>query len=237
VKKLLLILFPVLIVLSCTKKKVPENESLLGLDYYPTNQGKYVIYDVDSTVYGDLNKDTTQAKYRIKEKIADSFTDNEGKPAIRLERYVKMFNPNKPYDSIPWTMKEVWMLNADKKSIQLSEGNTRFTKLVFPVQKDATWNGNARNTIGEWMYMYDYIDKKETVNGINLSEVLYVKQRYFRTEISFENYYEKYAKGVGLVYRQITDVYSQNVVSGVPVENRIVHGTIYKQTLVSYGYE
>ncbi|MCE3226521.1 MAG: hypothetical protein K0S32_1072 [Bacteroidetes bacterium] len=236
-KKLLLILFPVLIVLSCTKKKVPENESLLGLDYYPTNQGKYVIYDVDSTVYGDLNKDTTQAKYRIKEKIADSFTDNEGKPAIRLERYVKMFNPNKPYDSIPWTMKEVWMLNADKKSIQLSEGNTRFTKLVFPVQKDATWNGNARNTIGEWMYMYDYIDKKETVNGINLSEVLYVKQRYFRTEISFENYYEKYAKGVGLVYRQITDVYSQNVVSGVPVENRIVHGTIYKQTLVSYGYE
>jgi hypothetical protein len=237
VKKALLIFISSFIVLSCTKKKVPENDSLLGLDYYPTTQGKYVIYDVDSTVYSEIPVDTVQTKYRIKERIADSFTDNEGKPAIRLERFIKMYNPNKPYDSIPWSIKEVWMINADKKSVQISESNIRFTKLIFPIQEDASWDGNARNTIGEWMYTYDYIDKKETINGNVLEKVLYVKQRFFRTEISLENYYEKYAKGVGLVYRQITDVYSQNVVNGVPVENRIVHGTIYKQTLVSYGYE
>ncbi|MCE3259485.1 MAG: hypothetical protein K0S12_1126, partial [Bacteroidetes bacterium] len=41
---------------------------------------------------------------------------------------------------------------------------------------------------------------------------------------------------VGLVYREITDIYSQNV-NSLPVEDRIQKGTIYKQKLVSYGYE
>jgi hypothetical protein len=222
---------------ACTKKKIPQDDSLLGLDYYPTTQGKFVVYDVDSTVYNELTLTSKKTKYRIKERIADSFTDNEGRPAIRLERFIKKFDSIKPYDSIPWSIKEVWLVNADKKSVQVSESNVRYTKLIFPVQKDASWNGNARNTIGEWLYTYSYIEKKENINGNVLEKVLYVKQNEFRTLISYQNYFEKYAKGVGLVYREINDIYSNNVVPGVPVEGRIEKGVIYKQTLVTYGYE
>lgn len=235
-KKLFFILFS-LVFVTCTKKKVPADESLLGLDYYPTTQGKYVVYSVDSTVYTELPKDTVSYKYLIKEKIADSFTDNEGKPAIRLERYIKMYDSIKSYDSIPWSIKEVWFVNADKKSIQVSEGNVRYTKLIFPIQEGVSWDGNARNTIGEWLYTYKYIDKKETINNVTLDKVLFVKQKEFLTEISVEKYYEKYAKGAGLVYREITEIYSNNVVSGVPLESRIEKGLIYKQTLLNYGYE
>jgi len=209
---------------------------LLGLDYYPTTQGKFVVYDIDSSAYFELSP-AINLKYRIKEKIADSFTDNEGNPAIRLERYIKMYNPNKSYDSIPWTIKEVWMINANNKSVQVVEGNIRYTKLIFPVQLNASWNGNARNTIGEWNYTYDYIDKPETINGNSLQKVLMVKQKEFRTLISYEKYIEKYAKGTGLVYREINDIYSNNVIPGIPVEGRIEKGVIYKQTLVTYGYE
>ncbi|MCW3077408.1 MAG: hypothetical protein JWO32_2017 [Bacteroidetes bacterium] len=222
---------------ACTKKKIPQDDSLLGLDYYPTTQGKFVVYDVDSTVYNELTLTSKKTKYRIKERMADSFTDNEGKPAIRLERFIKKFDSVKPYDSIPWSVKEVWMVNADKRSVQVSESNVRYTKLIFPVQKDASWNGNAKNTMGEWLYTYSYIEKKETINGIVLEKVLYVKQNEFRTLISYQNYFEKYAKGIGLVYREINDIYSNNVVPGVPVEGRIEKGVIYKQTLVTYGYE
>lgn len=236
-KNIVLITVSLLFAVSCSKKKIPENDSLLGLDYYPTTQGKYVVYDVDSTVYTDLPLSSVTSKYRIKEKIADSYTDNEGKPAIRLERYIKKYNPSKSYDSIPWTIKEVWMINADKKSVQVTEGNVRFTKLIFPIQESATWNGNARNTIGEWNYEYDYIDKKESIGGNSLEKVLNVKQYELRTFISYQNYVEKYAKGVGLVYREIYDVYSNTVVPNIPVENRIEKGLVYKQTLVSYGYE
>jgi hypothetical protein len=236
-KKPFLILIIGFLFFSCTKKKIPANDSLLGLEYYPTTQGKFVIYDVDSTVYTDLPLSSVNTKYRIKEKIADSFTDNEGKPAIRLERYIKKFNPVKSYDSIPWTIKEVWMVNADKRSIQVLERDMRYTKLIFPVEENASWNGNARNSIGEWQYTYAYIDKKETLNSVVLEKVLLVNQFELRTLISYQSYKEKYAKNIGLVYREIYDIYSNNVIQGVPVEDRIQNGTIYKLTIVSSGYE
>lgn len=222
---------------SCVKKNVQADKSLLGLDYYPTTSGKFVIYDIDSVVYSELPKDTQSYKYRIKEKLADTFTDNEGKPAIRLERYIKKFDPLKPYDSIPWTIKEVWALSANEQRILVSEGNIRYTKLIFPIQKGATWNGNAHNTIGEWNYKIDYIENEETINGNKLPKVLMVNQKDFRTQISYQRYTEKYAKGVGLVYREIQDILSNTIVPGVPVENRIESGLIYKQTLVTYGHE
>lgn len=222
---------------ACTKKKITADSAVLGLDYYPTTSGKFVIYDVDSIVYTDLPKDTLNYKYRIKEKLADSFTDNEGKPAIRLERYIKRYNPLKSYDSIPWTMLEVWMVNADQTSVQVRESNVRFTKLIFPIQEKAEWNGNANNTLGELLYNFDYIDKPETINKITLEKVLLVKQKDDRTAISYKFSAEKYAKGVGLVYREIQDLISNKVITIDPVEARIENGIIFKQTLVTYGYE
>lgn len=223
--------------ISCSKKKIPADDSILGLEYYPVHSGKYVIYDVDSVVYTDLPRDTLFYKYRIMEKLADSFTDNQGQEAVRLERYIKKFDPAKPYDSIPWMMKEVWMMNASQKNIQVVEGNVRFTKLIFPVQEKASWNGNVNNTLGEWSYSYDYIDKKEEINHNTLENVLKVRQKEYRTLISYQNYNEKYAKGIGLVYREITDLLSNVIIANKPVENRIESGVIYKLTLVTYGHE
>ncbi|MBK7819077.1 MAG: hypothetical protein IPJ60_17260 [Sphingobacteriaceae bacterium] len=67
--------------------------------------------------------------------------------------------------------------------------------------------------------------------------MLTVKQRDERTLISQQYYIEKFSKGIGLVYREIKDIYSNTVVANIPVEQRIEKGLIYKQTLVSYGYE
>lgn len=223
--------------LSSCKKKTEDATSVLGLDYYPTKIGKFVVYDVDSIVYNDLSLDTITYKYRIKERLVENFTDNEGRQAIRLERYIKIYNPNKPYDSIPYTIKEAWMINADDKKVQVVESNLRYTKLIFPVAQTATWDGNANNNLGQMMYTYSVIDKTETINGVSLSNVLTVKQRDDRTLISVQYYSEKYAKGVGLVYREIKDIYSNTVVASIPVEQRIEKGLIYKQKVVSYGYE
>lgn len=223
--------------MGCSKKNIPADDSVIGLDYYPTAQGKFVEYDIDSIVYTDLPVDTIYYKYRIKEKIADSFTDNENQPAIRLERYIKNYDPNLSYDSMSWRVKEIWLVNANKNTIQVVEGNVRYTKLVFPVEENASWNGNARNTMGEWLYTFDYINKRESINGIVLDQVLQVKQKDFKTLISYQHYSEKYAKGVGLVQREITDILSNKIVANVVIEKRIETGIIYKQTLVKYGYE
>lgn len=208
-----------------------------GKDYYPKNIGKFVEYDVDSTVYSDLPLSSVTYKYRIKEKLVSLFTDNEGKEALRIERYIKWYRADKSYDSIPYSIKEVWMANVTDKYVQVKEGNIRYTKLIFPVQENAVWNGNALNNLGEWKYTYDYFDRPETFGNLKLDKVLQVIQRNDRTLISEQYYIEKYAKGVGLVYREIRDIYSNNVVPGVPIEQRIETGVIYKQTIVNYGYE
>ncbi len=227
----------VCVLLTSCKKKTEDATSVLGLDYYPTKIGKFVVYDVDSTVYNDLSMDTITYKYRIKERLVENFTDNEGRQAIRLERSIKMYNPNKSYDSMAYTVKEAWMINANDKKVQVVESNLRYTKLTFPVLQNSTWDGNANNNLGQMMYAYSVIDKAETMNAIALSNVLTVKQRDDRSLIAVQYYTEKYAKGVGLVYREIKDLYSNTVIANIPVEQRIEKGLIYKQTLVSYGYE
>jgi hypothetical protein len=228
--------FFLILSLACTKKAQKPQPEISGPEYYPSASGRFVVYEVDSVIYTDLPKDTITYKYRIKEKLADSFTDNSGKPAQRLERFIKVFNPKIPYDSMQWKMKEVWMVNIDERGVQVVESNIRYTKLSFPVIENASWNGNAYNTLPEWNYTYEYIDKAEKINGYDL-QTLKVKQKEFRTLISYENYCEKYAKGVGLVYREMQNIHSNNIVAGVPVEKRIEKGSIYKQTLLSYGHE
>ena len=226
-----------LLFLTCTKKQVPVTSLNADLQYYPTTIGKFVVYDVDSIVYTGIPRDTIIYSYRIREKLADSYTDNTGRPAIRLERSVKMFNSSFSYDSIPWTVKEVWMVNADQQKIQVMESNVRFTKLVFPVLVNQSWNGNASNTMDPWTYHYEYINQAETINGKSMDKVLLVSQKKDSSAIVYHNYSEKYAAGIGLVYREMTELYSNKVVINVPVTSRIENGFIYRQTFVTFGYE
>jgi len=226
-----------IVTFSCKKKVIPSSSIDVGEDYYPKTLGKYVIYDADSTVYDEFTGLPTTWKYRIKEKIEEEFTDSQNKPALALKRYIKKYDSTKTYDQIPWTIKDVWQVNVSASRVEVVEENVRFVKLIFPVKQGSEWNGNVTNTIGEWEYIYDYIDKTEMINNVNFDKVLKVEQKEFRTLISYQYYIEKYAKGVGLVYREIKDLYSGNVIPNKPVEERIEKGTIYKLTVVSYGTE
>jgi hypothetical protein len=230
----------VLIFASCKKKSTPADSVDTGKDYYPLTMGKYVTYEVDSTVYDEFTFIPKTYKYRIKEKIEEEFTDTDGKPALRLMRYIKKYDSTKTYDQIAWTVKDAWQINQSNTSLQVVEENVRFTKLIFAVKENAQWDGNANNTIGEWDYTYSYIDKNETVNGNNFEKVLMVKQKDYRTLISYQYYIEKYAKGVGLVYREIKDLKlgDKGTVVGPLIENNPkCIGTIYKLTILSYGTE
>ena len=238
-------LFALLIfaVVSC-KKKV-EDPPDLGYAYAPDGLGKFIVYDVDSVVYDDFFKDTTYYKYRIKEKLEEIYVDNQGRDAIKLVRYIKKYIDSVSYDNIPWTVKDVWSSTKTSTTFEVVEENVRFTKLIFPVNVDVEWNGNANNTIGDWQYKYDYIDQSESINGNTFENVLMVTQKddKGKNAIRREYYIEKYAKDVGLVYREIKDLQSYTVTVNpvthviVPVEDRISKGITYKLKYVTHGYE
>jgi hypothetical protein len=225
-------------------KSKTETPPDVGYDYAPTTIGKYVVYDVDSTVYDDFHHDTTYSKYRIKEHLAEAITDNQGRSAIKLIRYIKKYNPLVSYDNMTWTIKDVWNYTKTKTTLEVVEEDVRFTKLAFPANQDATWDGNANNTIGEWDYIYNYVGNAETINGTAFDNVLYVEQKDDKSKnaIHRQFYIEKYAKNVGLVYREIKDLYSNTVTQNPngtikPVEQRIEKGVIYKLTYVTHGSE
>ena len=188
--------------------------------------------------------DTTYYKYRIKEKLEATFTDNQGRDAIKLVRYIKKYNPLVSYDNMPWVLKDVWSCVKTNTTLEVVEEDVRFTKLAFPVKVDGTWNGNANNTIGDWEYKYDYTDRTEIINGNTFDKVLLVVQKDDKNKnaIHREYYVEKYAKNVGLVYREIKDLLSYTVTLNPnntikPVEDRISKGVIYKLKYVTHGFE
>ena len=154
-----------------------------------------------------------------------------------------MYNPLISYDNIAWTIKDIWNYTKTNTTLEVVEEDVRFTKLSFPVKENATWNGNALNTIGELNYTYDYINQSETINTTHFDNVLLVVQKddKGKNAINREYYIEKYAKDVGLVYREIKDLESNTikVQNGVivPVEQRIEKGVIYKLTYVTHGIE
>jgi hypothetical protein len=222
---------------ACSKKEVAPPAGYLDLDYYPVKAGKFSVFEIDSVVYREIPRDTIHHRYQVREVFTESFTDDEGEQAWKLERYIRKFNPAVPYDSLPWVIKDIWQVTADSRKVQVVEENRRFTKLVFPVKENSSWNGNAANGLGEATYKCTYKDKNESLGQQNFEKVLEVRQKDYRTLISLETASEKYARGAGLVYRQYTELYSNNIAPQKPVEQRIEKGVVYTQTLIAHGYQ
>jgi hypothetical protein len=234
-KFILLCLFSVAIN-SCSKHhyEVPPD---LGYDYYPGKKGNYIVYDVDSISYTKLPAiDTFTYKFQIKEKIDTIFTDNQNRPTLKIIRYKKIYSATIPYSQMTWTLQNVWAANITKTTAEVVEENIRLTKLIFPARLNATWNGNAQNTLGEWDYKYTVYDSPATIGGISFGKTLKVTQKYFPSAISYQNYYEQYAKGVGMIYRIIED-YDYQDGFGNANPGHIYSGIYYRMTINSYGTE
>lgn len=221
---------------SCTKHHV-ETPPDLGYDYYPGKLKSYIVYDVDSIGYREKSKgDTITLKFQIKEKIDSIFPDNQGRPTIRLVRYRKNYNDTIPYSAMTWTVQDVWAANITKTTAEVVEENVRFIKLIFPARLNETWDGNAQNTIGEWDYKYTEYDSPATVGGISFTKTLKVRQKYFPSAIGYQNYYERYARGVGMIYRIIED-YDYQDGNGNANPGHIYGGVKYEMRVNSYGVE
>lgn len=226
------------LLLGSCKKDEADVPVISGKEYYPLEIGSFVVYEADSTVYTEIPKDTLHYSYQIKEKIEEKFTDAEGNESFRMNRYIKLYNPALPYDSMSWTIKEAWMIKAESNRIVVQENNLSFVKLIFPCLKGAQWNGNAFNSLDKQNYSYEFVDQNISVNGRNYEKGLKVNQ-YIDTVnfIKLDLNFEQYAAQIGLVYRQNDHLESTTITPGVPVQHRIEKGYTYRLKLLNYGKE
>jgi hypothetical protein len=192
---------------SCKRDPSPAPD--LGFNYFPDAVGSYVVYDVDSSFYDNYPVVKTTVKYQLKEKIQSIFTDNEGRPTIRLERYIKKYDPLVPYSAMEWKLRNVWTENKTLKNVEKVEDNVRYIKLIFPVSTEESWNGNAKNTNPEEEYKYGFYDLANKIGNIGFDSVLQVDQNDVSSLVHKTFAEEKYARNAGLVYKRFIDVDSQ----------------------------
>ena len=217
------------------KKDAPIAPLDLGYNYFPTQIGSFVIYDVDSIVHNDFTGKIDTFKYQIKEIIDTVYLDNSNRPTLRIERYKKNYNKSIPYSSIPWTLKNVCSGNRTKSSAEKVEENQRFVKLVFPIRLNAVWNGNIFNSMREWTYTYKEVNQPGRYGSLAFDSTLQVIQINSENKIYKKYFQEIYAKNVGIVYKEIIDVVSDTIIQFIPVMKRISSGLEFKMTISSYG--
>lgn len=213
----------------------PQEIPDLGYNYAPDNVGHYVIYEVDSTVYNDFTHDTDYYHYQLKELAQSEFTDNEGRRALRIERWVRFYNDTVPIASVPWTLHRVWYSVRTANGFERMEENTRYLKLAFAPKEGKSWNGNTYNTLGYWEYEYESVDAPYSINSQSFDSSLAVLQRQNINLLDHEYYQERYARQVGLIEKTVIDVYDTGFGNGSPVIDRIYGGVTVSYKLLSYG--
>jgi hypothetical protein len=229
-------IFAILVLFFSCKKDATVAPPDLGYNYYPGTIKSYIVYDVDSIVYRQVQGDTLKYKFQIKEVMDTLITDNENRPTIKLIRYKKIYNATVPYSTMTWTLQDVWVANKTNSDVEVVEENIRYTKLAFPAKNGAVWNGTAHADTTEQDYNYTAYDVPLTLNGNSFTKTLTVQQYYNVNLLYYQNYYEQYARGVGLIYKQIVNyVYKQDA-SGVH-PGVIAGGLYYVETVNSYGTE
>lgn len=197
-----------------------------GYGYFPTEVGRYAIYEVMEINIDQAVSVNDTVTYQLKEKIESQFIDNQGRPSLRIERYSRLS------DTLPWVIKDVWYATKTTTIVEKIEENVRYIKLAFPVKESQSWNGNNFTTLPAWNYQYSQIGSSFSVGALNFGNTVKVIQRDNFNFIEYEKAWEVYADGVGLIKKQFKDL---DINNGDSTNIRL--GTILYQHILHYGTE
>lgn len=184
--------------LSC--KKGDSNPVDFYYDYYPTNEGHYLIYDVLEASH-DFQSTTQHdtSIYQLKIVIGDTLIDLENEIAHYFYRYTRTSSAQ------AWSLKDVWTTKISGNRAELVEENQRTIKLVFAPTADKLWNANAFNTFPELDCYYENLHKQQQIGLFTFDSTITVEQDNFFSLIDHRRKFEVYAKGVGLVKKVFKD--------------------------------
>jgi hypothetical protein len=225
-----------------------EFEVAFGYEYFPLEIGKYRTYVVDSTLYDISDSDSitkTQSRTFVKHVVADTLTDNLGRLAYKIERYERLS------DTLQWQIKDIWTAIRTDEGAEWIEENLRFLKMVFPLKEGLDWDGNQYIDIttivpiaGEsvevfksWSYEVLSVDESDQIGDMVFDEVAHIAQASSENLIELRLSEEKYAKGIGLIYREMKILDTQCIIEcdGQSWEDRAQKGYILKQEIIDYN--
>ncbi|RYF90817.1 MAG: hypothetical protein EOO03_02840 [Chitinophagaceae bacterium] len=184
-------------------------------DYSPLVVGKYVTYQLDSAVYTNFGQTAEVHSYQVRHMVEAKITDNQGRPAYRISRSIR-----NAAGTSPWVPDATFMAINTGNGLEFVENNLRFLKLRTPIRDYYSWKGHTFmdtysinseiKYLDDWDYSYDSVNVPLSIGNFAFDSTLKVDQRdevignpadpnsYAEINIGVE----KYAKGVGLIYRR-----------------------------------
>lgn len=226
-----------------------------GYDYYPIDVGHFWEYQVDSVVYRDLGATRDSTSSFIKEEIVEKFIDQTNDTIFRIERTYKEESQS---TAVPV---DQWATSIDESLMTRTEENLQYIKMVYPVEVDDSWDGNAfineSTTLviaGESIELFidfDYkvlsVNEQEEINGVIYNDVLTIQNAdNFDPNLPLDTQnklerrliIEKYARGIGLVYKKHLIVDTQCLApecDDIPWDMKAEKGYGMEMFLIDYG--
>lgn len=194
-------------------------------DYFQLTPGKYIIYRLDSMGFTDFGQQEIVSTYQAKDVVDAELTDNLGRKCWRIHRFIRDFNSTNEAD---WEEQIAYLVTPTRTEVEVFEDNYRFVKLKGPIKNDVSWLGNgylpfnpyaARyqfsndNDIRYWNYNYTDVGTSDQINNKTYENTITVPQVADSMNVpvtapnalGWRNYWlEKYAKGIGLIYKEVT---------------------------------
>ncbi len=215
--------------MSCKKDTQPAPD--LGYNYAPVTPGAWIIYDVDSTYFNLFTHQKEVYSFQVMELVDSLLTDNSGRTMMRKKRFYR------ENASLEWQIGRIWSATRTSERLESNEENIKYVKLIFPVRKGRTWNGNAMNNDDEQEYKYLDVHVASTINGISFDSTATVQQQADSNLIEKKFKTETYAKNIGLVFKRYEDVAVQDTAIDFnkPFDERINTGVKYYYRINSYS--
>lgn len=233
-KQLLTILLIAGVFGGCTKTKQPDWSHYYH--YFPVNEGFWVVYQVDSIAYNPLMDTVMSYQYLVKETIGEEFTDLSNEVWQRIHHAVKRDSAG------PWELSAAYAQKQTKQSAQKIENNLRFIKQIYPFQRFKSWSGNSYihyddmffcNFYGDWNYQYRELYTAKTAGSHAFDSVIVIQQVADSGLICKSLAVEHYAPGVGLIYKHVERLTTQNT-SPDPFYLKAEQGYILTYTIIDW---
>jgi hypothetical protein len=204
-------------------KKNDDYTSDAVTDYINLQTGKYILYRLDSMRFVNYGLKDTVITYFAKDTVEGPATDNLGRDGWRVVRYLRDTASASQND---WQPVLTYHVIPSRENIEVNEANFRYLKLALPVKDGYSWRGNSYlpddpygdlyefsndADIQDWNYTYQDVGMSAILNNKNYDSTITVVQITDSANLPVQSgvpasktyWVEKYAKNIGLVYKEV----------------------------------
>ncbi|MEM8524080.1 MAG: hypothetical protein AAGG68_05540 [Bacteroidota bacterium] len=218
-QNLILFLFLTLILFACKEETLSPKEVQVGYEYYPLEVGKFLTYQVDSIVFDTVGTEVfvDTSSTLVREAIVDSYEGEQGQEIFAIER------SERKGEEEEWEIKDVYATYRTDAQAVRTEENLTFIKMIFPVSRGKNWEGvgfdKGKRVIiaGEsiemfknWESVVSKVGEPLFLGNFAFDDVTTIEVARDTNAIELRSGFEQYAKGIGLVYRELSILNTQN---------------------------